>query len=717
MREINLINPLDYNTRYLQKEENDKKVIDTTHYIVDTIKLSKNVYKADEIVSIPEENKKSIENVTNNFIETFKNRGGATKEQINFANETAKIVYGDLKENIITVIPAPCGFGKSSITLEILKNQIQLYKDDKTTDGIIIVTDRLESLKETEKELNQLGLKGYTYVLESWNPEMCKNKKIKQSDAKICSFDKCPYFTKCKIFTQQKDQEKFPILLITNARLKECGESINRYKEYENGIRTTLLIDERPSILDFVKVNTGLLNDIGTEISKTDFEHVKEKTELENKWKRITGIISNKMQSHREEYKRFIISNINNDIICKNDKEFMKLWDKYMKNKFKRELEHIHRVLTQGGFYVYEKNHEFIATVGSKNLREIYCSIFKTLIFDGTALYDPLYLNMYNNDDIKFLDIENTRLYKNLTINAHVQIKINKTTFKNKKYLSKACASFVNNEMNEGFKKNGYVISYKEQSIYLARYINDKIKGRIAKLNDDECHYFGNTKGKNDIKDCNVMFQFGWETLPDYDYVLSWLSMLGNWDKLLEYCKDLEKAKEFSDDLIIKNRPTTDKYVGGTYGSFYNIYEFGAQPVNHFKMLSIVTNFYQEVHRTKLRNYTCTEEEIKINVFAQQAIILSMIKQLFPRCKLNYEKKPLACFQESKADNRKNKGENYLKFKNWLDKQNKDRQVTSKELYSETGLNTKTLNKLKEKNSFVSNWFKEHSIKKGIYTI
>ena len=673
MRRVNLIKNLEYNYRNRVIDE-EKKVYDGDVYVNDNIELFKTVYKADELVDITTDIQNVVDDVKNSFIGTFNTRGGATEEQINFAEQTAKIIFGKLTDDIVTVIPAPCGFGKSSISLEILKKLIELHKNKLSTDGLILVTDRLDSLRKTQNDLKEFGLDGYTYILESWNENICKNTKVKSSDAKMCTPDNCPYFYKCKIYEQQREQKKYPILLITNARLRENGAYIKQYSTWDkndnnsdeekpNGKRTILLIDERPDVLDTVKVNKKLLNEISTEISRCDYSDTQEKTSFENMFSEISNKIIIKMQELRDNYKRFIVSNNTNEPICKTNPDFMLLWDKYMKGNYKRELEHIHTVLTKGGLYVYEQKTEFISTIGSKNLKDMYTGTFKTIVFDGTALYDPLYLGMYKEESIKYLDVENTRLYSNLTINAYLHHKLTKTTFKDKKYLACACGRFVNERMKIGFKK-GYVVSY--QSIITQ--INESIdtKYNIAKLND-ELFYFGNTKGKNDMKDCNIMFQFGWDTYPDYEYVIRWLATIVKWDLLLNSKNSLAEYEDFSEKLTIKDR---SKQIHGNsvFESFgHKCYEFGFPSLNEFKLFTILTNFYQEVHRTKLRNYNCIEEKIEVNIFSTKNIILDMIEQLFPKCSLNRIKDELSCFKESKAEGRKNKAKGYDEFNEWFD--------------------------------------------------
>lgn len=693
MREIKLIDEIDYNYKSLVLNE-ENKIFNGDQTINSIIKLVKNVYKANEIVEVTSELESIATDVTNSFIKTFESRGGATDEQIYFANETAKIVFGDLKEKIITVIPAPCGYGKSSITLELLQKIINLYIEKITTDGIIIVTDRLESLRRTVEDLEQMGLDGYTYVLEGWNQEICINKKVKQGDTKVCTPANCNFFMDCKISKQQNEQKKFPILLITNARLRECGDSLNRYNKWDNGDRTILLIDERPDVLDTIKVSKELLNKISTTLSKLDYETTEEKTALENKFKEICDLINNKMQKLRNNYKRFIVSNVNNDIICKNDPEFMALWDKYMRHNNKRELDHIHTVLTKGGFYVYQGKIEFICTIGKRDLKEMYCDTFKTIIFDGTALYDPQYLGMYNKGSIKYLDIENTRIYDNLTINVYSKHKLTQTTFRQKNHLVNACASFINNKMKVGFAKQTYVVTYQKKANELYKLL--KHLSSIPTPSDFETYYFGNTKGNNNMQNCTRMYMLGWNTMPDFEYVIQWLSICVKWDGVIDLCSNLEKAIMMSEQLEIKDRSKTE-YGGNQYGSSYKCYEYGFDGINQFKYFSMVTDFYQEVHRTKLRNYSC-KDGIEVHVFAVKSIIMKMIKQLFPRKKsdlINIIDNELAEFKESKADNRKNKIKGYDEFMKWY-KEWDGSLIKASEIKSICKLNNKQWENLKK---------------------
>ena len=71
----------------------------------------------------------------------------------------------------------------------------------------------------------------------------------------------------------------------------------------------------------------------------------------------------------------------------------------------------------------------------------------------------------------------------------------------------------------------------------------------------------------------------------------------------------------------------------------------------------MVTDFYQEIHRTKLRQYSCNDK-IVTHVFAVKNIILRMIEQLFPSKEgrvINLIDDELVEFKESKIEGRVNK--------------------------------------------------------------
>lgn len=705
MRKIKLIDNIEYGHKYLTYKKDDGSINykDGDSFICDNISLEKEVYYADELVYINKEKSKVVDSVVNNFIKTFESRNiKPTDEQINFARETSKVIVGDLKDNIVTIIPAPCGFGKSTIKIEIIKFYIDLYKKGLTSNGMIISADRLDDLREIQDTLN--NDKSYTYLLEGKNEEVC----IMKSDIQC---HKCNN-SNCKVKTQLFEQKKYPILLVTNARLKECSETFNRYKDYDDGIRTLLLIDEKPQIKDTTKINQKLLDEINTYISSLDYEDINDKTLLQQQWNDIDRLINEKFISLRNNgYKRFIISNNSNIGVCRDNKIFMDLWNKYMKNNYKRELQHIHDVLTKGGFYVYEKNTEFIARIGYRNLQEEYCNDFKTIIFDGSALYDPDYNILINNNYAKFLYVENTRLYDNLKIDIYNAHKITKTQLHDKKYLIKAVGNFINNKIKDGFGSS-YVVCNQEESGRLSEILNSTLKRDIPLNDDGRCFYFGATKGSNAMQKCTRMFQVGWDRMPDYEYVIEFLCCNFDWNKILELCLNQEKAIWFSSLLTKTNREET--FRDKSYTS--NNYSFGIPKINECEYLDILCKFYQEVHRTKLREYSYNGR-IQITLFRSEFIIYSMIKQLFPKCELteiNTEQIEFKVEKKNsytKADGNKTDVQRVIE---WIDN-NKEFKVS--DLRKECNLSSKRWERIKSDDVIKSKLNKYDTVKRGYYIL
>lgn len=720
---LNLINDLEYDTKYLQqKQSNGDTWLDADNYRCKVFNLERVTYTADEIVSVTDELEEIANKVTESFKNTFINRDRqATEEQIYFANETAKIVLGKFKENIICIDPAPCGFGKSTIKLELMKYMTKLYEDGLSTTGVIIGGDRLDDLRQLQKDLGEYSK--YTYLLEGWNEKVCLDKSIKTVETGMCK--KCTFWN-CKVKKQMSDQKEKPILLVTNTRLKEHGADFcSTYMKYDKGERKILLIDEKPQMFNTVEINKILLNDIDSAISKAEYQdnEMDEKTQLSKYWKEISELVESKMIPLRGKYKRFIISNSCNIPVCMNNHEFMKLWNKYIKHNFKRELQHIHEVLTKGGFYVCESNTEFISTIGYNNLRDMYKSFDKVVIFDGSALYDPEYLGLYDydkesdidNSDIRFLYIPNTRTYENLNITINTAHKLTKTEFKNKKYLPYAISNYIKNKIKIGFHGRSYVVTYQEQATILSQLLgNDTLKRQIPRANN-KCYYYGNTKGSNEMDECTRMFNIGWDTLPDYQIAIKYLSCdIKQWEHILELCKDTEKA-QFISDIFLKKDRRVDEVGNRTYTGEYNQYCFGLTSIDEFQYLDMVSKFYQEVHRTKLRDYNY-DKEIKVYLFQTKPLIYSMLSSLLPKCSIKKHVDKLSEFQKAKDDTRENKCKGYDKFFEWFNSWDGSiiKSKKLKEILEVDNEQFKTL----IKNKTINETFSEFDIpKKGYYSM
>ena len=95
----------------------------------------------------------------------------------------------------------------------------------------------------------------------------------------------------------------------------------------------------------------------------------------------------------------------------------------------------------------------------------------------------------------------------------------------------------------------------------------------------------------------------------------------------------------------------------------------------------MVTEFIQEVFRTKLRNYNF-KGEVNIHCFQADQVLIGMVKQLFPNCKIDIVYDKLNCFEVEKILGRDNKEESVsqkiMKWWNafdWNDKEMNIKQI------------------------------------------
>ncbi|MDZ5470398.1 hypothetical protein SM124_01425 [Bacillus sp. 31A1R] len=737
MRTIQLVKDLQYNKKY--ETINGQLNYDNYSYYLD--KQDRILYEAEEVCELSDQGILIVENIVEGYKQLFIERKIIpTEAQLNFARTTAKILIGKLNnKRTVPVIPAPCGFGKSTITYVFLREVCKAMSNGLITEGLIIVTDKLSELKKTHSDLEkEIGFykiektengkeleTSFTYVLEGWTDRsfeegVCLNKKVKYYKNGMCSNEECSFYKDCKMSKQRTIQQFSPILLMTNARLETFGESINQYnyyidKEGNKQSRTMIINDEKPKMINSIRVSIPLINDIEKELFtipvKNESEQ-KEKIQLISKWDYIRSRIRDTINLYSTSYERFLVSNINDDEILLNDNDFMYLWNKLMKNRYKNELEHIHTVLTKGGMFCDSKNKNgiFISTI---SMKEIINEDYKTVIFDATALVDPDYSSVGVYEQIiKYIDIESVRTFENVTFNFYQAHKINKSTLRTKEYLTAACVKFI-----ETIPKNvmTYVVTYNEVAPKMLKKLKEGnkilIKGNeneywgnsnkveLVSYDDDTLFYFGNTKGSNKAKDCLQMVQIGWNTLPDYEYSIRYLCTnfsQERMDDIFQKCSKPEIAERFSKSLV--------------HGEDY---KFDNPNLYLLQKYSMVTDFIQEVFRTKLRNYNFNGK-VEIHCFQSDSVLIGMVEQFFPKCNINILYNELSCFQEEKVTSRKN-GDKATLLLNFVNNWEIGNQYTTKEICKATGLTTNDIDNLKRKNTFFKETFEKYKVKRGIF--
>ncbi|MGP7815534.1 hypothetical protein ACTXGU_00070 [Niallia sp. 01092] len=725
MQQKKLIEDLEYNRKY--KEINGLKDMQNYSYYLANKEVT--LYAVDDLITYEEKYQYIIDNVLEAFKMLMEQRGKqATNEQLEFAETTTKILLGELINNeSVPVIPAPCGFGKSSITYLFTLEICKAIKLGKWQHGMIIVTDKLEQLKDLNEYIyDHLGYYNneenipYSYVLEGWTERsyeegMCKNKEMKRYEMGMCQG--CPFFTSCKISKQSSIQKDSPILLMTKARLETFADSVNQYTYYidDNGekqYRTLLINDEKPKMINTLDVSRSLVNKIDSDLSLIEIrskEYEEKKVKLMDKWEIIRSMVLHKLETY-SKYERIIVSNINNEPILLNDEEFILLWDELMGKKYSFELQHIHKVLTVGGLFCKTNlRGSFISTLGMKET--IHNENFKTVIFDATALTDPEYSSgkgeAYENI-VKFVDIRNTREFPNLTFNFYMKHKLNKSTFKSKNYLVKAVSNFISTLSTNGFT---YVVTYKDIAPLLFNQLtfnrnvsinshafNNKVK---IVAEEDKTFYFGNTKGSNKAEKCENMIQVGWNNLPDYTYATNYLCTGFNEEKkmdIIRTCSNIEHSESFAKYLMMED------------------YKFKHQHLHQFKYFCMLTDFIQEVFRTKLRDYTY-DDQITIHCFSIDPLLIGMVEQLFPDCKIKRHYDELSSFTEAKVLGRQNKKESVAqRVMSWWNNYDwNGNELHIREILKVNNITQQQFNKAKSNNKQFKSFIDKHKGSKSRY--
>lgn len=642
----------------------------------DKLNLLQDLYTSDHFVDTTDNTERLVDLVKEEFTNIIKE---PTQEQLYFVEETVRIMLGDSKisksDNLffdkkepISVVTASCGMGKSVVKKAVLKVIQEEIRAGRRSDGVVVVADRFDDINDTifnkDKDGNLVEYldPNYYFVMKSWDRDICLNKEIKESGYKICKdckFDQCP------LQKQNKEQKQRPFVFMTNARIAELGEGLKHYKEYGNGKeRTLLFIDERPQLADTMAINITLMNDIKNYISdKIKYDCLEDRYDFKDLFSQVYDRIENFMIDCNKRYcdkdknkdkndKQHGIREIatvfigEDEDLTSDDERWKELCKKYkLYNKFSKELQHIQRVLRHGGLYVCEGNVEFIQSLGKKYVSKNY-EEYRTIIFDGTANIDMHYSSIRKYS--KSLYVPNSRTYENVHIYNFTNYNLSKSSILNSNYkidaindfLRKLPSYFPNQKIYAVCHKDFVIPTSNNTDVYVAddNYIKDK-NGRL--------YYFGNTKGKNDMRDCNVMVMLGWNIKPDYTYAIQFLNHYEDPLNLLKECADDEGLRRKYSDGVNRtwrylngtNRALTKKeknnLIGYDFNNIYRIEElYGIKEINETRWLDIMTEFYQEIHRTKMRVYN-SKEDIYIITFNMENQIKQMTKQLLPKVDFN----------------------------------------------------------------------------------
>ncbi|HHX22662.1 MAG TPA: hypothetical protein GX723_01370 [Thermoanaerobacterales bacterium] len=692
-----IIEDFEYKREYTKKTDAlGNTYIDGDNYRYWSQDIAVSVLNPEQIVEINEDIEAFAKETQDKFKGLFDARNNKiTEGQIKFSYDATVSIMGKTKNpDKITVIPAKAGFGKSSYIYSFLSTLCKHINSGAfskfSKQGVIIVTDKIEALRQLEKDIyrdkgyyHQDGKHNtkYTYILEAWNKNsfkdgICKNAAIDTYEYGMCSLMECPYYDKCKMSYQKKQQVYSPILLMTNARLKQYQDRIEEYRTWidrdkNKQARDIVIIDEKPAIIDNYRIDTQLFSTLkktveeakssGTDIVATKEFLLSEIHQVEDDVLKLRNEIS--------QYR---------NCICCGEKEtvfttdFKDRWQSIIGFKNIDLLNAVEKMFTVGALWC-NADVPYFKTLGIKNFNY---DGFKTYIFDATSELDP----DYEDERFQYLNIEDYKNYENITFHIYRAKEMNMSrsalNYKKNPWKNTAVAEWINNK----FTDKTYVVTYKDNAKLISQHL--KNLGTVIFIDKDEekpiIPHFGDTKGSNEFKDAKNMVQIGWNKAPSDEYLAQCLSRNAVFEKLFEKQKD-KFAK-------------TAKVLENENGYFKSYDE-----ANIYMWRKMAVEFEQEVFRTCVRDFSA-DNAVDIYIFKPDDKVISLIWQRFKKCNIiRYNNVPEE-FQQEKilgrhnADGTDNKIQAFIK---WLRSEWDGSKISIKDIKAKFEISDKYWDKLK----------------------
>ena len=603
---------------------------------------------------------------------TEKDLNNCSEQQLKFYNDCSKLIFGELKDSSPVLIPAKCGFGKTTFLKSMISTLINEIKNNQLSEEelpMIITQERLEDLKNLVNHIrnehgyyNKTEKIDYIYLFKSWNKNIsCLNTfppKNWEESLVRCNQKNCKKFWDCELSKQMETSKKSPIIAFSTKKLGiitdslEDDNDINNYFEFINKDkkkleRTRLIIDEKPNFLRNESISADKIDNLKNYVKEfntlnnTSVFSEEDELSLEKKLMDITIYLQD-LKEKLIKYPFYVLSL---------DEQF---FTEDFENKWYEIFGYKHpdffklKSLFQNIVLWNKSAREFII-LGRNNFNT---GRLKTFIFDGTA--DNTIEYSYRGNNFKFLKIQDYKNYK------HLKFNVTKTNFSRYSLDAKPqMFEVLYNWIKRTFKNKVYVITYQKWIYQLEKL--SKNNGTIQKEVDNSCPYFGNTKGKNTWSECTNMVQIGWNRYDSTSYISEFLSLNEEWLISLKEKFDTSESKE---ELI--------KYLSPDSNGNFKINE-----INNYMLKKMIVDFEQEVYRTNVREFT-SDQEVNVYIFLKSEdynVMTNMIAERFPDCNivktdLNKEIKLLS--------NKNNK--NLKNLFHYLDNEWKDEVIAVKDL-------------------------------------
>lgn len=606
-----------------------------------------------------------------------KNIPNVSDKQVEFAENLVDKIFNLEMDSKIEVNYNRCGMGKSTIIKSVLNQLVNNYgfwgevpreaQLDDYGHGAIVITDRLDRLEEIS---NYNGLHDRCYLM----------KYNKEDEGQL-------YKNNRKDFLEQlQEQRKFPIVLLSTQKYFKMKDSERELLyQWKNGERKILICDEKPPIISTEIVDEVYLSNIRIELER--LPKGEDRTFLIEYWKKFYNWLDGIRDSYTEYNINWVCGSGNDCLLSSaTDKNFFnklselgstKLYDSVCKLK---DINKEGCLFLSNGDKDQDNSRKFVLI--KDNTNKFDADKCKTLIFDATAMYDIDYTISDNYNIFKFNDDKENDI--NL---HHIMVSTSQKKLKLEMNHLENISKFINTLGDDLF-----VTTYGKKSGLFQKF-SDLIDSK-------EIAYFGDIKGKNDWNEYSDMAHIGLNRKSNDVYLATYIALTG----ISEKWNDIQDNDKIYEDI--------EKILENSKGMFKN------EKMQRIMESDLVVDTVQNIMRIKCRHFN--NKDI-CNVFllcsnSYNAVIKKIQETINCRVLKNFPD----IFAEAKVMERKaiegKEMTNPQKVMKYINSLEKGAIIKTNDIYENTGLSTKELNKAKE-NDVVSNWFAINTIKKGTYKI
>lgn len=575
-----------------------------------------------------------------------------------------KHIKEDTDTNKLSVLPLPCGVGKSEYIKYLLAEAIQRNK------GLIVVTDSVERLNDYVMNGQDDFL--IEYLQRNLNRVSILTSDTLSKEVLTISYKPIILMTTQRYFSLDREE----IIKLTTGSIK----------------RDRIIFDEKIYILESRKLTVKSLNDIATALREGLDNTVvdDDKQWLIGQYDQLNAVLQQRLRENEESnnntanFRREVFFDADGLTISVDDDKFNTLISRYRtllrryNPEVLKDLKAIDKLLIDGAITSQKvkskssnQDYQNYFTVVINNVDRLINVGAKVFVMDGTADISPEYkLNCVDMIDCTPFKRDLSKLTINI---VNVNTSKGKLTSKSSKTdnLIKSIIDYIKSDPQD------------YNTIFTYQSIEHRFKDQFKNVN-----HFGNIKGSNQYREVNNICQVGLNRWSELIYVL--------------YANEIGRCNDLDESLIKR------------------IYD--VETIDRIRCSLILSDIEQNIYRCSIRNngnkHKCNYM-ILFNTI-ERSKLFKDYKPLVTMLERRY--KPLGAminvidtppkFKLLKAEERNSENETSLqKFNEWFKRQPKGRLFKRSDLKNEIKLTDPQFKEVKR--TGILNHFKTQ--KQGVY--